>query len=1126
MNSATHSRIARSPEIVLPRRPDELTRQSRAKLRCVHRWIEVQAEQTPDTVALTGTGGPLTYAELNARANCLARRLRGLGVGPEVLVGLCAGRSAAMVVGLLAVLKAGGAYVPLDPSYPAERLAYMLGDARPAVLLTQEGLLERLAAWSAPIVCLDRDWETIATEPDGNLSGGAGLRNLAYVIYTSGSTGRPKGAMIHHLGLANYLGWCARAYAVHEGQGAPVHSSISFDLTITALLAPLIAGCRVDLLDEDLGVEQLSEALRCSRDYSLVKITPAHLRWLGDQLDPRDAGGRTRAFVIGGEALRPEHVEFWRRFAPDTVLINEYGPTETVVGCCVYRVPRDRPISGVIPIGRPIANTRLYVLNGNLEPVPVGVAGELYIGGAGVARGYLRRPGLTAERFIPDPFAPAPGGRLYRTGDMARWRADGNLEYLGRVDRQVKVRGFRVELGEIEEALVRHHSVREAAVVTRELGPDDRRLVAYVTLAAGRSQPDDDELRRFLRSSLPDPMIPSAFMALESLPLTPNGKIDREALPDPEGGRTRPDASFVAPRGPIEEDVASAWKAVLRLERVGAYDNFFDVGGHSLLATQVVSRLRDATGVAVPLRALFESPTVAGLAERIEAIRRGAARCEAARIEPAVRIGPQPLSFSQEALWFLDQLAPGQPTFNVAAVVRIAGPLDLGALQRSLDEMVRRHQSLRTTFVAIGGMPHQVIAPDLRIAIDAVDLTSLPPANREAEARRLAIEESRRPFDLDRGPLVRVSLLRLGEAEHAAVLTMHHLVTDGWSVGVAAGELAALYEADCQGLPSPLPELPIQYVDFALWQREQLRSGAWTTAIERWSQRLSGVPPLELPLDRPRPPIRRPRGAMIPVVIPPGLSEAVRAALPARGRHAVHDAPGRLRAAPGPMERPGRLRRRITGRQQDEAGNRALVGYFVNMLALCADLSGNPSGREFLARVREVALEAFEHQEIPLEVLIPALGPRRDASRSPLFQVMFVLQNNAMPDAVPIGLTLSPFDADGGTGTAKFDLSLGFADSPDGFLGSIEFSTDLFEAPTIERFAQQFVKLLEDLVVHPERRLSELSLLSADERREVVAWGHVPSGSAERRDLIDHPELPGIHGRFEAQVARLPTPRP
>nr|UXE46116.1 linear gramicidin synthase subunit B [uncultured bacterium] len=1122
MNSATQSRASHSPEILQSRKTDEMPRRSRTKLRCVHRWIECQAERTPNAVALSFRDVSLTYAALNARANRLARHLRGLGVGPEVLVGLCAERSMAMVVGLLAVLKSGGAYVPLDPSYPADRLAFMLDDARPAVLLTQEDLLERLPASSTRVVCLDRDWATISGEPDGDLPDGAGLHNLAYVIYTSGSTGRPKGAMIHHLGLANYLAWCARAYAVHEGQGAPVHSSISFDLTITALLAPLISGRRVDLLNEDLGVEQLSEALRGSGDYSLVKITPAHLRWLGDQLDPRDAAGRTRAFVIGGEALRPEHIDVWRRHAPETELINEYGPTETVVGCCVYRVPRDRPISGPIPIGRPIANTRLYVMNEHLQPVPIGVAGELYIGGAGVARGYLRRPALTAERFIPDPFAPEPGGRLYRTGDMARWRPDGNLEYLGRADCQVKVRGFRIEPGEIEEALARHPAVREAAVVARDYGLDDRRLLAYVTLEDGSAAPDDTELRRFLRSSLPESMIPSAFVTLERLPLTPNGKVDRDALPEPGANRTRLDTSFVAPRGAVEEEVACVWKEILGLERVGIHDNFFDLGGHSLLATQVVSRLRDASGVEISLRALFDSPTVAGLADRVESLRRGAAPREAAPIEPNARDGPLPLSFSQEALWFLDQLAPGQPTFNVTAAVRITGPLDLVALQRSLDELVRRHESLRTTFVAIDGAPNQVIAPELRIAIEAADLTTLRPEDREAEAQRRAVDDSRRPFDLERGPLIRVSLLRLGEGEHAALLTMHHLITDGWSFGVAADELVALYEADRRGLDSSRPRPPIQYADFALWQRDQLQGGAWAAQIAAWTRRLAGVSPLELPTDRPRPPIRSARGAMRPLTLSPELSEAVRALSRREGVTPFMTLLAAFQVLLG----------RWSGQDDFAVGspvaNRTrpetepLIGYFVNMLALRADLSGNPTVGELLARVRAVTLEAFDNQEIPLEILILALQPQRDASRSPLFQVMFVLQNNPLPTAGPADLAFSPLVPDQGTGTSKFDLSLGFEDTPGGFVGSVEFNTDLFGAATIERFSHQYVKVLEFLVAYPGRPLSGLSLLTDAERGRILAWSRAPSSPADAQDPADRPARPGIHGRFEVQARATP----
>ncbi|HLN05502.1 MAG TPA: amino acid adenylation domain-containing protein, partial [Acidimicrobiales bacterium] len=858
-------------------RPPETTRPPATEPRCVHRWIEARAARAPETVALTRSGESLTYGELNARANRLARRLRALGVGPEVLVGICITRSLDLVAALLAVLKAGGAYVPLDPAYPPDRLAFMLKDASVPVLLTQSDLLGHLPATSAEVVALDLDRDWIKEANGGDLPGGACLDNLAYVIYTSGSTGRPKGAMIHHRGLANYLAWATRAYAVHQGEGAPVHSSIAFDLTVTSLLAPLVAGRRVDLVDEDLGIEQLSEALKRSRDYSLVKITPAHLRALGDQLGPADAAGRTRAFVIGGEQLTAEHVAFWREHAPETNLINEYGPTETVVGCCAYRVPPDASSSGPIPIGRPIANMRLYVMDRWLEPVAVRVTGELYIGGPGVARGYLRRPGLTAERFVPDPFGVEPGGRLYRTGDLARWRSDGNLEYLGRVDRQVKIRGFRIEPAEIEDALSRHPAVCETAVVAREDAPDDRRLIAYLTVAEDRPVPASPELRQFLRNSLPEPMIPSAFVVLETLPLSPNGKVDPAALPAPEADRSRADAAWIGPRGPIEEEVASVWGAVLGQERIGARENFFDLGGHSLLATQVVSRLRDVLDVEIPLRALFEAPTVAELAGWIEAARRDGAQRTETQIKHILRVGPAPLSFSQEALWFLDQLTPGQPTFNVHAAVRITGPLDHGALERSLSALVRRHESLRTTFLAIGGTPHQVIARELRLSVEMVDLTQLPPEDREAEAKERAVDESRRPFDLLRGPLVRVSLLRLGETEHVALVTMHHLITDGWSFGLAAAELAALYQADRKGVPSPLAELPIQYADFAGWQREQLAAGGWAASIECWRRRLSGVPPLELPVDRPRPPIRSPRGSMFPLSLSPDVSESVRA---------------------------------------------------------------------------------------------------------------------------------------------------------------------------------------------------------------------------------------------------------
>jgi amino acid adenylation domain-containing protein len=1085
---------------------------------CVHRLFEAQASRTPEAVALAFAGAELSYGELNGQANRLAHYLRSLGVGPEVLVGLCAERSAEMVVGLLAVLKAGGAYVPLDPGYPPDRLAWMLDDARTPVLLTQAHLLDRLPAHSARVVCLDRDWPEIDREPDTNLTDGATPDNLAYVIYTSGSTGRPKGAMIVHRGLTNYLTWCTRAYDVGEGCGAPVHSSISFDLTVTSLFAPLLAGRRVDLLGDDLGIEQLAEALRSGPGYSLVKITPAHLQLLGQQLSPREAAACTRAFIIGGEQLTAESVAFWREHAPEAVLVNEYGPTETVVGCCVYRVPPGQALAGALPIGRPIAKTKLYVLDRHFQPVPVGVAGELYIGGEGVARGYLDRPALTAERFVPDPFGDRPGARLYKTGDIARWRPDGDLEFLGRVDHQVKIRGYRIELGEVEAALLRHPAIREVVVVAREDAPGDRRLVAYLIPADdrdGAGPPSAVDLRDFLKHALPEPMVPSAFVVVDAWPLTPNGKVDRAALPAPGGERATARAEFVAPRGPVEAKVAEVWSVVLGVEKVGAHDNFFDLGGHSLLATQVVSRLRDAFATDLPLRALFEEPTVAALAARIEAERgAGGLARSAPPIVPVPRDGLVPLSFSQEALWFLDQLAPGQATFNVTGAVRVEGPLDVDALGRAFAEIVRRHEALRTTFVADEGRPFQVVASQGDAALRVIDLRDRPEGRRAAEAERLAVEEARRPFDLARGPLVRATLIRLGERENAVLLTMHHIVTDGWSFGVAAEELASLYEAFRRGEASPLPDPPIQYADFAAWQRDWLRGETRDRLVAYWRQRLAGVPPLELRTDRPRPAIRTTQGGLIPFRLSRGLSDAL---LTLGRREGATPFMVLLAAFQA-------LLHRYTGQDDVAVGspianrNRAelepLIGYFVNMLALRTDLSGDPTFLALLGRVREVALGAFEHQDLPLEILVETLQPERDPSRTPLFQAMFVLQNNRMPDVARQDLTLTPLAPSEGTGTAKFDLSLGMEETPDGLAGSFEYNSDLFDAATIERMIGHFRVLLESIAADPARPISRLPLLGEAERSALFRRGN--------HAILPAAPAVGIHQLFEGQAHRTP----
>lgn len=579
--------------------------------KCAHELFEAQVRRTPEAVAVVFQDVQLTYGQLNARANQLAYQLRRFGVGPDSLVGICVERSPEMVVGLLAILKAGGAYVPLDPSYPSERLAFMLKDANVFVLLTQSSLIDRLPPHNGPRLCLDSDWDLIEKAPAENLSSGVTPENLAYIIYTSGSTGKPKGAMIRHRGLVNYLSWCTDAYAVAGGCGAPVHSSISFDLTVTSLFAPLMVGRSVFLLTD--GIEALAKALLERDNYSLVKITPAHLRALAELMPPSEISRRVRFLIIGGEALHFDGLSFWRQHAPETRLINEYGPTETVVGCCVYEIGAGDALSGPVPIGRPIANTQLYVLDETLQPVPAGQSGELYIGGDGVGSGYLNREALTEERFILDPFSEMERARLYRTGDLARFLPDGNLEYLGRVDDQIKIKGFRIELGEIETVLKQHAAVLDCAVVTCEEPCGEKRLAAFFVSIEDMAA-ETDSLKGFLRTKLPDYMVPATFVRLDELPLTTNGKVDRKALTNTPS--QVPNQSFVAPRTPAEATLAGIWAEVFNLEAVGVNDNFFDLGGDSILGTLILARAARA-GVKLSPMQLFEHQTIAELSNVI-----------------------------------------------------------------------------------------------------------------------------------------------------------------------------------------------------------------------------------------------------------------------------------------------------------------------------------------------------------------------------------------------------------------------------------------------------------------------------------------------------------------------------
>jgi amino acid adenylation domain-containing protein len=1124
------------------------------KDKCLYHLFEEQVQRTPDSVAVVFEGQQLTYAQLNARANQLAHHLQTLGVGPEVLVAICMEHCPEMVVGVLGILKAGGAYLPLDPAYPKERLAFMLQDAHAPVVLTRKHCLVHLPDYGGRVVCLDSGWEAIAQESENNPVSGATAQSLAYVMYTSGSTGQPKGVMCEHGGLVNYLCWVNAGPLGDPGLSMPLTTKLTFDMCLKQLFPPLLRGSEVWILPAEVLAEptKLLSALAARTKVGLNCVPSLwaailHAIQSGQATPP----GEGLAYLFfGGEPLSKELIARSLSVLPHLQIWNIYGPTEATANASAARI-----ISGEeVTIGRPIANAQIYILNSSLHPVPIGVPGELYIGGAGVARGYLNRPELTAEKFIPDPFSAEPGARMYKTGDLARYRPDGNIEFLGRADRQVKIRGFRIELGEIEVALGQHPAVREAVVLAREDTPGDpsasllteKRLVAYV-VAEREPLPTTTDLRNFLKEKLPEYMVPAVFMLLDALPLMPNGKIDRRALPSPDRSRPELGKAFVAPRTPTEESLAEIWAQLLNIERVGVHDNFFDLGGHSLLATQLVSRMREAFQVEIPLRRLFEMPTVAGLAESIEAARQAGQNLLAPPILPVSRNGELALSFAQQRLWFFDQLEPGLSAYNIPAAVRFKGPLNMAALERSLNEIIKRHESLRTTFGKVDGRPTQVIAPTLTIQLPVVDLRKLPASEQETEVRRLVTAEAQRPFDLSQGPLIRGTVLRLGDEEHVGLLTMHHIVSDGWSTGILVREVATLYVAFCAGGSSPLPALPIQYADFAHWQRQWLQGEVLETQIAYWKKQLIGAPALvDLPTDHPRPAVQTFRGAHQSLVLPKHLQEGFKTLSRQEGVTLFMTL---LAAFKVLLYRYTSQDDLIVGTpiaNRNRLETEGLIGFFVNALVLRTDLSGNPSFREFLRRVREVCLGAYGHQDLPFDRLVEELHLKRDLSRNPLFQVMFVMHNAPLRTVELPGLTLSPVEGD--SETAHFDLTLQIMDAGQGLTAAFVYNTDLFEAGTIARMLGNFQTLLEAMVANPEQRLSDLPLLTEAERQQLLAFAEPQPDShrssfsltstaskgwgvratAQRRLVewnstkTDCPRDVCIHQLFEAQVERTP----
>jgi amino acid adenylation domain-containing protein/non-ribosomal peptide synthase protein (TIGR01720 family) len=1078
-------RISELPVLTEPERRELLTtwndtRADYQRDKCFHHLFEQQVESNPDAPALIFEKGRMSYSELNRRANQLARHLRMLGLKPDNCAAVCIERREEMIVALLAIMKAGGAYVPIDPALPVKRIEFMLKDCQPTVILTLKQIRDKLPKNCANVICLDSDWEIISEQSDRNLTIDVSPDNLVYVIYTSGSTGLPKGVMISHRGLSNYLTWCSEAYAVESGDGSPVLSSIGFDLTVTSLFPPLMTGRSLELIKEDEVIEGLAKALRAGSQYSLIKITPAHLEALSQVLSTWDGQIRANAFVIGGEALTAEQLAFWRERGPATRLINEYGPTETVVGCCVYEVPKDASDSGAVSIGRPIANTRIYLLNDQLQPVPIGVAGEIYIAGEGVARGYLNRPELTAERFIPDTFSGEAGTRLYKTGDLARYLPDGNIYYLGRADSQVKFHGFRLELDEIRAALNQHSQIRESVAVISKDRNGNSLLVAYYV---SRRELDVSELRAFLSEALVQQTIPNVFVHLRKLPLTLNGKVNYQSLPPIDDSKHAVERNVVAPRTQIEEMLAGIWSRVLGKEQVGAQDNFFELGGHSLLATQVISRVREAFKIDLPLRTLFEKPTIAGLGESIEALLKSGQGITTPPMTRASRESALPLSFAQQRLWILDQLEPGSSFYNTPIAVRLTGQLNVAAFEQTMSEIIRRHEILRTVIPVIDGEPVQVIAPAQTIKLPVIDISHLSESERESQARQLASEEAARPFDLAKGPLLRNSLLKLSDDQHVVLFTAHHIVCDGWSMGILVREVAALYEAFCNNRRSELPELAIQYADYSCWQREWLQGEVLNAQLAYWKRQLGGnLPTLELPTDRPRPAVQSYKGAHLSCLIAAEKSEAIKALSRQHGATLFMTLLAVFQVLLNRYTRQEDMLIGVANANRNRFETEGLIGFFINTLALRADLSGSPRFTDLLAKVRESVLGAYMNQDLPFDKLVEELQPERNLSHTPLVQVAFGVHNAPAHAAQLPGLKLTALEFD--YEAIRFDLTLWVSEEPQGLRTLWTYSKDLFDESSIRRMQSHFEGLLQSIISKPDARITALEVLTDAEKQE------------------------------------------
>ncbi|MBK8253569.1 MAG: amino acid adenylation domain-containing protein [Polyangiaceae bacterium] len=1082
----------------------------------LHDLFTAQAARTPDRIALRIEEESLSYRELDARASQLAHHLQHLGVGPEVRVAIGLDRGAPLLVAVLAVLKAGGAYVPLDPDDPPAQREFKLVESGAAVLIGRHASWDEVTGSEVLRVDPEADAATILAQSREAPPCRATPENLAYAIYTSGSTGRPKLVGVEHRSAVNVIRYTTGSLLEpRDFAYSPFTLSICFDPSVHQIFCPWAVGGSVVLL-ESLGA--LPRSVHASA-LTFLGATPSVLAAL---LDDFELPASVRVVNLGAEAPSEALLDRLTLCPSLEKVLNLYGPTEATIYCSQStllerRASRLVRVAGTRNIGRPVANCRIHLLDARRRLVPDGVIGELFVGGECLSRGYLNQPERTQESFAPDPFSSMSGARLYRTGDRGRRLADGSIELVGRIDDQIKLHGLRIEPGSIEATLGEHPDVRDCVVRLFEGAGGAKQLVAWVVpTPSGRAQSDQAitaRLRVHLETRLPRTQVPRTIVLLNELPRTSRGKVNARALPAPAADASET-SSVAAPGSPVEAALVQIWEDILPGVKVQVHDDFVKLGGNSLGAMRVVGRVNQTFGVDLSLQALFEAPRLADLARVIEALLDPSGRAKSTTIPRVPRDGALPLSFAQQRLWFLDKLEPNSAVYNIPLSVRVSGPLSVSALERSLSALTDRHESLRTTFPESEGVPRQEIARVLHGSLPVIDLESHPAALRELEVTRLLRDEASRPFDLSAGPLSRSTLLRLSAEEHVLLWTFHHIIADGFSLGVLTRELWALYEAFSTDQPPPsLPPLDIQVADHAVWQRERLLGDVLRAQLDYWKKQLAGVPPaLEIQTDRPRPAQQTYRGAVLKVAI----SRELTAGLNALGRREGVTLFMTLLAAFGV------LLARYTGQDDIVVGSpiagrtsvetEGLVGLFIHTLVLRTDLSGDPTFLEVLRRVREVTLSAYSHQEVPFEKLVVELSPTRDLSRSPLFQVMLVLQSPVQSARSAGALTLGAAHIE--QVAEKFDLSLSLSETEDGLRGTLGYSTDLFDAATIARMIGHFQVLLESIVTDAGRVIGALSILSPGERDTLLfGWN-----TTERAFPADR----AVHELFEAQVEKTP----